>query len=174
MTVKLTFEFENIQQATDFCVRCAPHATHRAVTESAVPVIRVGDTVVFESAPPAGQSVPITATADSTPVAAPKRRGRKPKVKVETAAPAEAKSQPIIVTAHSTPVAAPSVAVDAALDDAIAALKAVSEAKGMPVCFDILKRHGAVRTSDVLPRSRARFIQDCQDVIAGKDIAAAA
>ena len=165
MTVKLTFEFENIQQATDFMhgvsVRCVSVASPQAGTERAAPQPGLNHLE--------GETVSTLADG-SLSVAAPKRRGRKPKAKVETAAPAEAPSPQALT--DSAPVAAP-FEDEATLDEAIAALKAVSEAKGMPVCFDILKRHRAVRTSDVLPRSRYRFIQDCQDVIAGKDIAAA-
>lgn len=187
--ISLTFQFENIHQLTEFCARCAPHLTHRAVTESGVPAVVVADANSLGGHPhddgpfpgiPGRGSEFGRMPSPSSPPPAPttnRRRGRKSNAEkaaeaaaLKNAAPAEAMSPPLIVSEDSKPVAAPVITKDDVLD----AFKKLHEAKGMGPCIDLLKRHGATRFGEVLPEAYPRFMKDIADILAGKDIAAAA
>lgn len=160
--VTLTFQFLNIDQAAEFCARCFPHKTHAEVTNPSVthPIVA---TVLPAAAETAAQLD--AAGVDTIPAAeAPKRRGRPPK------AAAVASMQ--VAPGSGEAVPPPATAVAPTHEQAVAAQKALYEAKGAEACIVVLQRHGASRISQIQPDQRARFIKDCEDTLAGKDISA--
>jgi hypothetical protein len=162
MTVRLTFEFDNIHQATEFCVRCAPHATERAVKENP----SVSHPIVT---PPEATSIVFDENGVKAAQPEPKRRGRPPKAQPVPADNVKASAE---TAAESAPAAAP--VEFPKHEEAIAAQKALYDAKSADACIAVLQRHGANRISEIKPEQRARFIQDCNDALAGKDLSAAA
>lgn len=153
MSVKLTLEFESYEALVAF------------VVPNAAAVNKANFSVTHPIVAPAAPSEATQPTQEAAPTE-PKRRGRPPKV---APAPSEA-AQPAQEAAPSEP----SVVEAPKHEQALAAQKALYDAKGAEACIVVLQRHGANRISEIKPEQRARFIQDCNDALAGKDLSAAA
>lgn len=164
MTVKLVLEFPDLQSADAVLHRLAA----RGLPESAAAPAQQRAEASAVSASPA-ESVP---AAPLLPTAeAPKRRGRRSKAEIDAAKQAAKASAEIadqMQPADSAPV------TPQTKEAAMAAFKALHEAKGMDACWTVLQRNGAQRFSEVLERLYPQFIKDCKDAIAGKDLTAAA
>lgn len=172
-SVTLTFQFDSIEQMTEFCARCAPHKTHSEVMNPSVthPIAAPVNPARAETARQLD-----AAGVDPAQTEAPKRRGRPPKVKPFVAE----ESISITATAAVAPqTPEPAAAVEVAAvavpthEAVVAAQKALFDAKGAEACIQVLQRHGAARVSQVKPEQRAQFIKDCNDALAGGNPTAA-
>lgn len=176
MSVKLTLEFESYEALVDFVIPNAA-AVNKANFSVTHPIVAPapdkncvttpdGDCIATE---PCMHSAP-------APVAeAPKPcRGRPPKA----AAPAVSapRTADVATVGTAAPFEAPAKeAVEVPThEQAIDAQKALYDAKGAEACIVVLQRHGANRISEIKPEQRERFIKDCNDALAGKDLSAAA
>lgn len=192
--ISLTFQFENIHQLTEFCARCAPHKTHREVIEAAdemaaqfnepktpEPIRGVTHQTAVTGTPAEG-AAPVSTTPKAKrgrPRKAPENAASTPATPVNVESPPSAgvAAAPSHIDARPTDapaLVAPVLAAEPTKDAALAAFKSLHDAKGMPPCLDLLKRHGATRFGEVKPEQYPRFMQDIADMLAGKDIAAAA
>jgi hypothetical protein len=148
MTVSITFQFDNIHQLTDFCMRCTPNSTAAAIREEPVPSVTVN-----------AEPIPIPAE-DGGLVAEPV---------VTKAKPGRPKGSKAVAPAAETlaPIGADSAPKEPlTIAHADAAMKKLYNAKGTDACLTLLKDFKTTRVSGVNPADYEKFIAQCDKAVA--------
>ena len=139
MAIKVTFEFNSIEDAAAFLVSKGVVAAPAATVESTPEPVKVKRTRVARPETPVESAAPAKEIVIEKPVVTP------PPVKAAPKAP----NAPVQAVAGVT------------LEAARAALKDVFNAKGAAVATQILKDFGAARIGEVKPADYHKFILAC-------------